>query len=188
VYGLAFRITFERILRSSVDDKQLSRMMTGVAYLGLTLLTMATGSTLLGTERLAEELVALASERERMFVPPILFWVLVIGLLARLIAVPLSGWTPSFASFVQAASQFWVYAAVISHGLLARWPGLLFVLTWLVTAKVFISLIEAAIKKMFPARAVLTTISVSGFVVVVPICVYAAWIRLANGLSSTSVP
>jgi hypothetical protein len=182
VYGLAFRLTFGRVARSSLDKKQLSIVMTAISYLATTLLTLIICHLVFQSGGFTQGVNADASQSERILVIEArLFWFALIGLAARLLSMPLSGWSPSFASFVQAASQLWVFAAFAGSGHLARWPGLLFTIAFLVGGKLFITFAEAAIKRLVPEKAVLMTIALSGFLVIIPLCFYGAWIRLANG-------
>jgi hypothetical protein len=181
LYGLALGVIAERMVHSLLSNVQLTVLMTAISYLATTVLVIAIGALILGTGGIREGFATAGFDGERATEIPVrLFWLSAIGLAARAIAAPVSGWSPTFATSIQAAAQLWVFAAFASNGFLARWPGFVFAALWIVSAKLFITLVEALIRAITRERAIPATLSFAGVVAIAPITVYAAWIRLAN--------
>ena len=92
--------------------------------------------------------------------------------------------TPNPGAAAQGIAQLAVVAAGFSGGRATLWPGWPFSIALLVGGVAFIVACEAAISVKMPKKAVTTIVILSGFLISIPLLIYAAWLRAANsGLS-----
>ena len=176
MFGIVSRVLMRGFTSSMLSDPEFAVLMTLFNFLLVSVLMLWLGPVLLYGQR-APSLAAIISEHLSS-----VFLVIGIGGATRLflqIIGPRAG-SPNPKAAIQAAQQLVLLAITLSDGTAVLWPGWLFFLASVAGGLVIISAVEGLVVASVPQRAVTTTVTISGFLVLAPLLVYAAWFRNTN--------
>lgn len=173
LFGIISRGAMRSYASSSLSNRDYSILMTSLSFLYVSVLVAWLGPILIFGQGAYSSGIG--------FYPfSTLFHLLMYGVLARVVLQYLPFPTPTPAAAGQGVIQLAILAYDFSLGKANLLPGGFLLFAFVVLGLGFILLIESLISAYRTETPVTTTVTVSGFLVTLPLLLYTAWLRTAN--------